>query len=308
MPLTINRRASVVVAMLALSCGRTAAEPDAAVTGWVGRLSSDRPAEWRIAQAYVARAGESSLPHLEWFAASSNRDLDARLKETISLMLRSAIGPEQLRPHRRLWRLTEEELRRASGPLQVLVRQPTYDTGDVGLVPEGTVIEWSAPRRAVDDLLGLHGFAVPAALQLLTDKEPGSRMYGVEILGRLDAFGHLDALRRMLGDSGASEVFRGCYFDTTTVGKEAERWLAAGELRRRHRGDVLPQYAVALEAESYVALLAEFRGEDRSSIVNRLRREGRTLEASSWDDYWARAKPVLAIAWRQPLTAQKTQP
>ena len=108
----------------------------------------------------------------------------------------------------------------------------------------------------------------------------------------------------MLKDDGHIFVSRGCSWDETTVGAETPRWLAAGDLRRVTYPDdqdtvKFKQYAHAFQAESYLFWLSDLAGVGSYDLINRLRRDAGTLQATSWDDYWSRAKPVLKTIFVQ---------
>lgn len=273
-------------------------EDDKAVKAWAAKLRSDKPSEWRVAQAYLAHAGAAALPDLEKLADGADEALKQRLKETVSLMLRNTTGPEPIRKHPKLWALGEPELKKASEALKKLAGSEKYDSGEVGLMPPGVPKPpLTAPRQAINDLAGLRGFAVPAALELLADKQPGSRMYGVEILRRLNAIGQYPVVQKVLKDDGPIAVFHGDYTINTTVGKQTAEWIKGGSLRPASAPE--EKYAVCYEAENYADWLDVFAGgaENRYVLVNRLRTEAGTHKAESWDDYWRRAKPVLETVW-----------
>jgi hypothetical protein len=288
----------------AVLCGATiviflaSVDVDASMRAWVHTLRSSDPAERVIAQAYIAHSGTPSLAELDKFARTKDVVLRRRVKEVVSLMLRKTVGPNEIRKYKTLWHLVEPELRKASVALQSIANQKDYDSGDVGLILEGTTVKISPPRSAVEQLVEMRGFAVPLALELLMDKQPGSRMYGVEILGRLDAVGQLSALQSMLKDDGHITVSHGCYWDETTVGAETPRWLAAGHLRRATYPEdkdtvKYKQYSHTFEAESYLFWLSDSVGVGSYDLINRLRRDAGTMHATSWEDYWSRARPVL---------------
>ena len=283
--------------------------------GWTAKLRSSEPSEWRVAQAYLARQGTAALPELATLAEGADDSLKRRLHETISLMLRNAVPPEQIRDYPELWSLGEPELEAARAALEELKGREAYDTGEAGLpmpgdfecttlqngyrrcVRAGPEPESSPPRQAIEELLGLRGWAVPAAVELLTDEAPGSRRYGVEILLGLNAIGQYPLVQRLTSDDEPLTVLGGDWVERTTVGEATTMRLRSGALRPASAPD--GELAVVLEAENYLDWLDYFaRGEDvRSRLLNRLRQEAGTLEAASWDDYWRRAQPVLEAVW-----------
>ncbi|OAI54778.1 hypothetical protein AYO44_14195 [Planctomycetaceae bacterium SCGC AG-212-F19] len=284
--------------LLALHLVVPTAEAGETVKTWGAKLQSDRPSEWRVAQAYLAHAGIEAVPELEKLADGADGAMQRRLKETLSLMLRNTAGPESIRKRPKLWALGEPELSKAAGVLNKLAGSHTYDSGELGLMPPGTAPPpLTPPRQAFNDLLGLRGFAVPAALELVADKQPGSRMYGLEILRGLNAIGQYSAVQKSLKDDAPIAVFHGDYTSKTTVGAQTAQWLKLGALRPASAPD--EPYAVAYEAENYADWLDVFAGaeENRFVLVNRLRLEAGTLRAKSWDDYWQRATPVLTAVW-----------
>jgi hypothetical protein len=290
-------RTRIPLTLLALLALAPAAGADE-VKAWAAKLRSDKPSEWRVAQAQLAHAGDQTLPELAKLADGADEAMKQRLKETVSLMLRNTTGPEAVRKHPKLWALGEGELKKASEALKKLAGSEKYDSGEVGLTPPGVPKPpLTPPRQAIKDLLALRGFAVPAALELLEDKQPGSRMYGVELLTWLNAIGHYPAVKKMTKDDGRIEVSYGDASGKTTVGAHTAQWLKQGLLRPASAPD--EKNAVAYEAENYLDWLDVFAGGKPNQFVllNRLRQEAGTLEAKSWDDYWRRAKPVLEAAW-----------
>jgi hypothetical protein len=290
-------RSRIPLAVLALLVAGPVAADDTVKT-WAAKLQSDKPSEWRVAQAQLAHAGADALPELAKLADGANEALKKRLKETLSLMLRNAAGPEAIRKHPRLWALGEAELKKAAEALKKLAGSEKYDSGELGPIPPGVPEPpLTPPRQAIKDLLGSRGFAVPAALELLADGQPGSRMYGVEILSRLNATGQYPAVKGVLKDDGRIEVSHGDYTTKTTVGAETAAWLKRGMLRPASAPG--EKNAVAYEAENYLDWLDVFAGGEpnRFVLLNRLRQEAGTIEAKSWDEYWRRARPVLEAAW-----------
>jgi hypothetical protein len=287
---------TLVLFALALLTPLPAGADDA--KAWAARLSAEKPSEWRVAQAYLAHAGAAGLPELDKLADGAGEPVKQRLTEAVSLTLRNAAGPDAVRNHPKLWAVCEPELKKAAGPLKVLAGSKEHDSGELGLTPPGArVPPLTPPRQAVADLLALRGFAVPAALELLADKEPGSRTYGVEILRGLNAVGQYPAVEKLLTDSGPITVSHGDYSDKTTVGRQTAAWLKGGALRPA--SDPKDKRAVCFEAENYADWLDVFAGgkPNRFELVNRLRQEAKTIDAASWDDYWRRARPVLEKAW-----------
>lgn len=284
-----------LLALLAVTPGVGAEEP---VKTWATKLRSEKPSEWRIAQAYLAHAGAEALPVLAELADGADAGLKQRLKETLGLMLRNAVGPEPVRKHPKLWALGEPELKTANAARKVLAGSKEYDSGELGpMPPEIPRPKLTPPRQAVRDLLALRGWAVPAALELLADEQPGSRMYGVEVLTLLNAIGQYPAVKAVVKDDGRIDVSRGDATGKTTVGAQTAEWLKQGRLRPASAPD--EEHAVAYEAENYADWLDVFAGgkPNRFDLVNRLRMGAGTIKAKSWDEYWRLAKPELEAAW-----------
>ena len=291
-------RTRILLTLLTLLVAVPTAGADETVKAWAAKLQSDKPSEWRVAQAQLAHAGADSLPELAKLADGAGDALKKRLKETLSLMLRNAAGPEPIRKHPKLWALGEPEWKKASEALKKLAGSKEYDSGELGLMPPNAPPPpLTPPRQAIEDLRELRGFAVPAAVELLADKQPGSRMYGVELLTRLNATGQYPAVQKMVKDDGPVAVFHGDYTRNTTVGAKTAEWLKQGNLRPASAPD--EENTVAYEAENYLDWLDEFAGgkPNQFVLVNRLRQEGGTIKSKSWDDYWQRAKPVLQSVW-----------
>jgi hypothetical protein len=191
-----------------------------------------------------------------------------------------------IRAHETLWTLGANELRIAAIVARDLAGQDKYDTGDLGFLNWDNFPPPTPPRVAVEKLTTLGAFAIPAALELVRDPQPGSRRYGIEILARLGARGQLAALQAVMADQTPIRVDHGCYAEETTVGAEAR-----DELQMLTSYNSRP----SAEPEAYLTAIALLQG--KSDLVNELRQEARTFEATSWDDFWRRAKPMLAAEW-----------
>jgi len=288
------------------------ASADSSAQAWALKFPSNNRAESLVAQAYAVHDGVDALAQLDKIARTRDPDLQQRIRVVAELMLLKTVSPDEMQKYRNIWRLLKRDLRRASLPYQTLAGRKDYDSGATGLpLPESPrfnsskeegpgTFPLSEPRKAVKQLLALRGFAVPVALDLLKDKQPGSRMYGVEILGSLDAVGQLPVLRRLLNDDGHIVVSHGCTWEQTTVGANSRYWLGMGgpsATDLEASPPSLKQYfAYAFEAEGYLSWLLDSVGIAPYDVINRLDREAKTRQAVSWDDYWSRAQPVLEVA------------
>lgn len=285
---------SRLLALLVVTVAPAAAAAQDGPKEWLKRLGSDRPAEWRIAQAHLARLGAAALPDLAALAAKADAPLRQRVSEVVAMMLLKKVTPAQLAEHKALAELVRPEFERAEAHLKLLLDAKKYDSGERGLGPPGSKPPpLSSERKAVKALTDAGGWAVPAALRLIDGKTPASRIYGAEILTWLSATAQRTLLDQLTADKTAIEIFRGDFMDRTTVGKVVGDWL------RTHSAFVAqakpdPKYAACFEAEGYLIWLARFaKGKaDDTDLVNRLRQAG-TIKAASWDDYWERARPLL---------------
>jgi hypothetical protein len=249
----------IPLTLLALLAVAPAVRADEPVKTWAAKLRSDKPSEWRVAQAYLARAGADALPELATLADGADAGLKQRLKETLGLMLRNAAGPEPVRKRPTLWALGAAELKTADAARKVLAGSREYDSGELGpMPPEVPRPKLTPARQAVRDLVELRGWAVPAALELLADAQPGSRMYGVELLTLLNAIGQYPAVKGVVKDDGPIEVSHGDSTAKTTVGAQTAEWLKHGRLRPASA--TAEEHAVALEAENYLDWLDVFAG------------------------------------------------
>lgn len=294
------RRSSFCIACIAVPLlvwsGAAQADESDNVAKQIRALGSDDPVQMRLAQVNLAHAGKSALKPLNRLTATAGPALHPRIRETAALLLLRNVSLQDLRKHKALFKLCEPAFARARKSASVLLNAKAYDSGERGLAPPGARRPpLSKPMQALNAAAGMHGFAVPVALELCESKSPASRLYGARLLVRLAAAGQLPTLERLSKDPARINIFRGDVTERTTIGKEVSSWIKTNSVFRNERKPD-PKYGVCFEAENYVTWLVRVHSKHPSGadLVNQLRQQAKTIQATSWDDYWRRAKPLLA--------------
>ena len=273
----------------------TYAAQNPSVTKWIAKFQSVSEAEWREAEANLARMGSVVLPELEKLAEGADVELQSRIKDTVALMLLKTVSLEEFYQYKTIVVLSAPETNRAKALTEILKNAKEYDSGAVakGL----SVPPPSDVRKAMSQVVRFGGFAVPAAVELTNGDKPASRLYGAELIRMVQATGQVNIFEKLRKDSTRIDVDHGDYISHTTVGEVILGWIEdIYPIDKRHLPD--PTYAVCLEAAQYVHWL-EGKGGDphhrriTSQLVNRLYEETQTCNATSWEDYWNRARPIL---------------
>ena len=270
-------------------------------TAWADVLLCGDVVDTRIAQAYLARAGSESLEELDALSVGADAELAERLQEVTSLMLLNTVSWSDLGAAPNLKALSRERFDSARRLARTLAGAERYETGEFGMTPVRPPTP--AARVTFLEIISHGGWAVPAALELCADESPSSRLYGAMILVRLEAWGQLDTLHHMLDDDGAVSLDRGCFIESTTVG-------GALAMRLKNISTYLSlcdpdhPYRITFEAEAYLRRLDFYEHGptppgDPYAATNESRKQGGTMEATSWDDFWRRSRPVLAELWDQ---------
>jgi hypothetical protein len=232
----------------------------------------------------LAHAGPASLASIEaWFARDKAR-LEPKVSSILSLGLLKTLSASDLQAHPNLQALAQGKWKITEAAYEILSMSKYYDSGDYGPLEEYG--EPLGERKTLSELLEMRGYAVKPLLAMIDTRSAAAMAYGVEGLTHLRAMSQLPRLIALQSDPTRIEVFRGDYTDRTTIGKIVSddlRGLSYFVSRLNPKRD-----APAFEAEEYISeLCAELY------MVNALRKRGRTLQASSWDDYWRRAGPIL---------------
>jgi hypothetical protein len=287
----------------------------------VERLGAKSALDSRIARAEVAHLGVKALPALER-ARAAKRVSESTLRLVVEAMLVESVELDVLKKRwPALLKLLDERVAKARQLAKPLFATKPHDSGERGLGPPGAKAPpLSAPRAAIAGLLKLGGAAVPVALELMAQGadakvpvrklRPGERrnqaevakdgvgvaqrLYGAEVLYRLRAWGQERSLEGLRGDGGRVSVFHGDYFDRTTVGRVVSAWMkgiSMGTPKSPTKG------AACLEAERYLRyVLPELDRSKGMKLMNRLRGEAKTWEATSFADYWRRARALIEAA------------
>lgn len=283
-------------------CGRKPPKPPTLAE----LLTASDPVERRIAQADAARDGVKSLPALEEFSGTRDQALAQAIREVVALMLLKSVAYDQLSQYPGLSQLCLPEFDRAKECAALLSHATDYDSGEEGLSidPSPATRQSSPQRQAIRNLLQMHGWAIPAALELSEQKEPASRLYGAEILRGLEAWGQSAAWDRLSKDPGMVMVSYGDHEITHRIGELVTEWLKNSTTYRLAKTHWTPEQDIAL-ANSYVVWLVRFQegttdGSAGWKFLNELNKEAHVSEAQGWFEYWERARPVLQRRWAGP--------
>ena len=266
------------------------------------QMASDDLTDRRLAQVHLAYKGEEALAALSAACDADDERLKQSIREVVALMLLNSVEYEKLWKYPRLVEVCRPKFDEAREFARLLAGAEDYDSGEHGMGP-GLPPPPSPDRQALYALIGLHGWAVPAAIELCTDDMPASRLYGAEVLRLVEAWVQKDVWELLLQDRGPVTIFRGCFDEPTTVAGAASDWLRFSSGRRDFDNPNVPRYA-ARTAWRYLLWLGQFDKEGPASptdttLANVLSQRADTMAAESWDDYWDRAEPVLRDVWRE---------
>lgn len=292
---SISRTAVALMLVPLLPASRIAGD-NVARSVWVRNLQSDLPSEFRIAQAYLARPGARPLDELDELARTRDPRLRQRLKEVVALMLLHGLDPHELRVRRHLHALPQEEFTKAAELATQLRRAVEKAAAAKTNSAEG--VQWYLldDRRPTlaNELLLLHGWAVPALLELSEHETPFLKMFCVDTIlvshgGRLPA----SAFERLRNDHRALTRFSGDSADRSTIARELDA--------------IIKSHPYLAEKESVadwhrcLALLHQFQ---RVTL-----REDQVLTSfdSQWsfDEYWGAAQREIKLRWDPPEASDK---
>jgi hypothetical protein len=269
-------------------------------------LLSVDPARWREAQLRLASAGPVALRALDRPGLLRTALGRQRVREVLRLGLLLSVPVSELDRHPRLRALIAEQVEWGRVLARALSRRSWIATPDSVEVPQPA--GWTEPGRRVnplDELLGLRGFAVPAALAMLHDDRPAARVYGCVVLYHLGAVSAADSLAPLLSDSRGVRVSGGDYIYGTTVAQTArentQRLVGARGSRFR--------FEAPLELVAYQALPPGIGGLECDHLLSAIRSQSRSLDAATWDEWWDAARPTWNDWWhmewgRGPASAE----
>ena len=268
--LLMGRFATLLLAALTLLASQASAQD----------LRSKDPVTWRLAALEAAHQGEKALPQLEALADQA----PDRVRIALSAMLlehESALGTVNEK-YPALLKLAKPFLEEGQKAASQLEGASSFWTGGRGLTAPGAS-KPSKTELALNRLKDLGGFAMLAIQELAASRTPETRLYAGALIVRLRAPAGAETLKRLAQDPAKVRIFGGDWTSQTTVGK-----YAANALRLPPVGGGNP---VAIEAERYLGRL------DWPTrvvlILNGLRKRAETGKATSWADYWKRARPHL---------------
>ncbi len=260
---------------------------------WLGDLSSPQPTTYRIAAAYVAHAGPAGLDSLAAWLPGATPTMRAHVKLALDVMLLTSIVPDELAHHPTLRALAATELAAADRHAAALCASREYER-EIGALSDST-------KAHHDALVALGGWAAPAAVQLTRCDSPTGRVFGARVLVELRAGAQAAALQALTRDSSIVIASEEEPQGRVTVGELARSYVA-GFPFSNHLPGVGPPRTVSSEAEEFLnaVVRADGVGEPEWRIDNRLRDEAHTATARTWDEYWSRARAVLAPTWDAP--------
>jgi len=249
-------------------------------------LQSADPVTWRLAALALARRGAEGLPALR--ASLESGAPKARVLAALSAaLLEDSKALDSFLSHEGLADLRElaaDKLAEAREHAALLEGKDAFSTGEAPNLPPG--MKWTPPPRVLAQrkLVALGGLALPALRELCASEHPGTRLYGASLILRLDARALRADLERLLEDS-------------TAVGVSGSDWVStesiASYLQRRLKS--LPGWSKeetpATEGERLLQRLEWPL--DVYRLINGLRQRAKTAEATSLDDFFTRAEPVL---------------
>ena len=299
--------------LLSLPLCAACSEDDTAGGGGIERWARQLPVSGKCSEsaAQLARLGPEGLPYLETLTDEATPRLVETIKAILSVALLKSTQPDELMLHGRLLDLVRADIQEGYRVAEALAGAEKYDSGEnTAFFMASPPPELSAPWKAIEKLVRLRGFAVPAVQRLAGDPSPASKRYAADILILLVATSQKELLLDLARDGGEISIWHGDYSETTTVGGSVFRRLKNVSPFGYWLGSESAVKAIS-EPEEYVSELCDERHPDshtRSSfpVTNTLRHEARTIDAKSWDEYWQRARPVIEKIYRR--TRESTRP
>jgi len=270
-----------VLLAFAITASTTSAAGEA--DQWVEKLKTDKPSEWRMAQAYLAHMGPAALAELEELADGASRRIRQRLREVVALMMAKSIQRAELEEYPRLTAICAKKFHRAD---------------KLGRRLSGLSYKAVTSERVVltsFELAELGGLGVPAFVKLTEDDSPQSRFYGGTGLRVVDATSQLPILLRLTKDEGIVYQLHGDYESHLPIGQRIlptyEDMLAAKE-------------DVVREGQGYLRQLWWYHEGTPQQVPRVDRKDG----ISTWDDFWREAKPLMEAAWDSETQEVKPEP
>jgi hypothetical protein len=288
-PASTMRIQIVLLALVLLSHGRTGAVAEEPPEEWIRKLQGDKPSEFRIAQVYLSRPGSMPWGKLDELAKTGDERVRQRLKEVVALMLLNGVDPRDVRQRRHLNATPAAEFAKArelAGKLTKAVQKAERDHADAAEGVQWYLLDEDAASVA-SELFSLHGWAVPALLELAEGQSPFLRLVAVDAIvvsqgGRLPAA----TLERLQQDQTRVVRFHGDSSEESTIAREV------GALSKQYRWDAADQNALR-DWHRSLALLHGFQG------VKSLDDTVLTSFDPEWsfDEYWQAARAEMERRW-----------
>lgn len=315
---------SVATPVPAPASAQAEAELRDKVQRWIADLASDQPGFSEEATIQLAHVGAPALDALEARCPSpkdtrnekaSNPTKPAvtpvdptHLKAVLELMLLKTISPQDVSSRPGLAELCHEDLDAAE---QIAAKfedsRVVADAREGGLGPNGAIQlpETSGELLWMKQLREMGGFAAPAVIKLCHSKNPAARIYGIRLVARLTMSSQVPLIRSLSNDMATATVSHGDSFGPEQVKHVLEESMNSRLRFEPPEGMRLPGFRACYEPESYVDHLLPETVWGYAAVTNRLRVEAKSSDATTWDDYWARARPLFREILQKGLPAGK---
>lgn len=264
-------------------------------------LLSEDAAKWREAQLRLASAGPPVLATLEQRALLHSARGRERVTEVLRLALLLSVPWREMHLHPALRSLIKDHLSRGAKVVASLPLRSLDEQGGMMEFTRSTEKEPEPrPPTARELVAPLGGFAVPELLDRLHDSRPEERAATCRLLKGLLAVAQIEALQSLYDDPHEFSWWHDDHETRHRVGDIARETAAEMEADRTDRS----RFELPLRALATSWTL----GPDDAGLLNGLREAGHTQDATSWDNWWNRARPAWRAWWELAATSRLREP
>jgi hypothetical protein len=250
------------------------------------KLGSDKPSEFRIAQVYLSQAESAPLDKLDELARTADDRLRQRIKEVVALILLNGIEPSEIYRRHNLYGTCKSEIARG----RELARMFKKAVEDAQRINPKVQVQWYDLSTELSDwqneLYLLHGWGVPACLDLAESKSPFIKMLAINAIFSIGASPPADVLDRWRNDTTPVVMFYGDYSERSTIAKELSKFIGEGNPERTENQHRWNNY-------STLSMLNQFE-----KIEGGDKHVG-TLHKPTWsfDEYWRAVQREMQRLW-----------
>lgn len=245
-------------------------------------LETGESGPWRESAVRLAHRIDDAAEELNDRAGRST-DLDERIETVLAIALLYTLPVDELQRYSKLDLLAKPQIKRARESLEAA---PPPQLGYSFPGPSLDLVEPDdrsvADRHTIMERFG--GFVVPYLLEQTRSKNTQTKAIALRDLRRAVAARSLVAHLRH--DHSKVKEFHGDVWSSTTISSYANN---VGKNNWNEK--------LTFEVEDYVRVLQALTEPYDSLLINCLRSE-KTLTATTWDEWWARARPLWNEWWQ----------